>query len=93
MNEYCHLCVIGKLIQEFENDSLYSRCKYCEAEFANEQQSKVNKRVRQLTGRVRELEEAMQRIHGMAERPVCTCGVKTGTAAIKLCAEKVLKEK
>ena len=33
---------------------------------------------------------ALQRIHDMAERPTCICGVPTGTAAIKTCAAAAL---
>lgn len=33
---------------------------------------------------------ALERISGMAERPVCICGVPTGTAAIKACADKAI---
>jgi len=41
---------------------------------------------------VERLRAALERIRGMSERPVCTCGIQTGTAAIKSCANTALKQ-
>ena len=55
-------------------------------------------RIKELLQKTQQLEslcdkmnEALERIEGMAERPVCICGVQTGTAAIKACAEQAIK--
>lgn len=39
---------------------------------------------------VERLQEGLERVEGMAERPVCICGVPTGTAAIKQAARAAL---
>lgn len=41
-------------------------------------------------GEVERLRTALERVHGMAERPVCLCGRPTGTAAIKAAADAAL---
>jgi len=45
---------------------------------------------RELKAKIQGLVEALERIHGMAERPACVCGRPTGTAAIKQCAQQAL---
>ena len=46
-----------------------------------------------LTAKEDTLRGALERIAGMSERPKCVCGITTGTAAIKSCAEQALKDK
>lgn len=39
---------------------------------------------------IERLTAALERIRDMSERPVCTCGIQTGTDAIKSCANTAL---
>lgn len=52
--------------------------------------TKPNSRVKQLEKRVKHLESGLNWIAGASERPVCVCGIPTGTAAIKSVAIRYL---
>lgn len=55
-------------------------------------QSRMQNEVAMLCKENANLQAALERIAGMSERPVCVCGVKTGTAAIKACTLAALKD-
>jgi hypothetical protein len=46
--------------------------------------------VQRLTREKEAMQEGLERVRDMAERPVCICGRLTGTAALKLCAARAL---
>ncbi len=56
-----------------------------------EREQAAEKRATEAEADLARLRDALERIEAMAARPVCTCGVQTGTAAIRTCARAALR--